>query len=76
MFEPTGKYGIVLALLGAAVCLRYLLMPFLSPLRSIPGPLLARFTRLWELRALHRGDIEAVTIDLHRRHGKLHIWRM
>jgi hypothetical protein len=64
------KYAYVAALVGVAAVLRYLLRPILDPLRTIPGPFLARFSRLWQLGVLHRGDLEHVTIDLHRRHGK------
>lgn len=71
MIESLGLPGIVLILFSAIVCYQYIIRPLLDPLRLIPGPLLTRFTRLWELRFLHRGDLEHVTIDLHRRHGKL-----
>ncbi|PHH91473.1 hypothetical protein CDD83_312 [Cordyceps sp. RAO-2017] len=42
---------------------------FLSPLRRIPGPPLARFTRLWELWALRQGRYNERLISLHRQHG-------
>ncbi|OAG37362.1 hypothetical protein AYO21_08439 [Fonsecaea monophora] len=42
-----------------------------SKFPSAPGPLLARFTRLWYLKALIRGDFEQVNIALHRKHGKI-----
>lgn len=29
-----------------------------DPLRGLPGPWLARYTRLWELRELHEGNFE------------------
>ncbi|SMR48834.1 unnamed protein product [Zymoseptoria tritici ST99CH_1E4] len=40
-----------------------------DPLRSIPGPLLARFTRLWELYQVIKGDFEKTNIRLHRKYG-------
>lgn len=40
-----------------------------SRLPAAPGPFFARFTRLWYLRALIRGDFELVNIDLHRKYG-------
>ncbi|PLN82356.1 pisatin demethylase [Aspergillus taichungensis] len=40
-----------------------------DPLRRVPGPWLARFTRLWELVQIRRGHFEQVNIDLHRRYG-------
>jgi hypothetical protein len=41
----------------------------LDPLRSVPGPPLARFTRLWYSKALSKGDFEQQNIELHRKHG-------
>jgi hypothetical protein len=71
MHEALVKYAYIAALLGVAILLRNALKPAFDPLRSIPGPTLARVTRLWLLKALNRGDLEHVTIDIHRRHGKL-----
>jgi len=42
---------------------------FLDPLRDIPGPICARFSRLWYLRAVSRGGFEKENIQLHREHG-------
>lgn len=42
-----------------------------SPASRIPGPLLARFTRLWELNALRRGDFERTNVKLHEKYGTL-----
>lgn len=41
-----------------------------SPLRSVPGPFLARFTRLWELQAIRKQDNAILNIALHERYGK------
>lgn len=41
----------------------------LSSDRDIPGPFLARFTRLWYLRQMTRGDFQYTNIRLHRDHG-------
>jgi hypothetical protein len=43
----------------------------LSPLRSIPGPHLARYSRLWYLRAVRRRDFQETNVRLHEEHGKL-----
>lgn len=42
-----------------------------DPLRSIPGPLLGRFSRLWMVKHSWQGDMHRVMIDLHKKHGKL-----
>ncbi|KAL8719997.1 MAG: hypothetical protein Q9181_007979 [Wetmoreana brouardii] len=39
-----------------------------DPLRKVPGPWLARFTRLWELRQIRTNVFERVNIDLHGRY--------
>jgi hypothetical protein len=42
-----------------------------DPLRSVPGPFLARFTRLWYLRKVWRGDFEKTNIALHKKYGSV-----
>ena len=42
-----------------------------DPYRDIPGPFLARFTRLWFLRGMLKLDWEKTNIALHRKYGKL-----
>ncbi|KAJ5667432.1 pisatin demethylase [Penicillium longicatenatum] len=42
-----------------------------SPLCAIPGPFLARWTRLWELFKVCRGNFEKTNIDLHKRYGPI-----
>ena len=41
------------------------------PLRSIPGPLIARFSRLWMVWHAWKGDMNRTMIALHDKHGKL-----
>ncbi|GJC78215.1 cytochrome P450 monooxygenase mpaDE [Colletotrichum liriopes] len=40
-----------------------------SPLRSVPGPLLARFTDLWYFHRLKQGTFERVNLELHEQYG-------
>lgn len=40
-----------------------------DPLRKVPGPFLARFTRFWEIQAVSKGHFEQVDMELHRRYG-------
>lgn len=42
---------------------------FFSPLKSIPGPFLARFTDAWYLWRLYQGHFEEDNVALHREHG-------
>lgn len=41
----------------------------LDPLHDIPGPIGARLSRIWYLRAVSKGNFEKTNIDLHRVHG-------
>ncbi|GME62452.1 cytochrome P450 [Neofusicoccum parvum] len=42
-----------------------------SPLRSVPGPLLARFSRLWYLRQAWTGKFPRTNIKLHQKYGPI-----
>jgi hypothetical protein len=48
---------------------RILYKRYASPLRSVPGPFTASFTRLWKLRQMYKGDMEKTNIALHRKYG-------
>jgi hypothetical protein len=48
---------------------RLLYKRYASPLRSVPGPFTASFTRLWKLRQMYKGDMERTNIALHRKYG-------
>ncbi|KAJ4371668.1 hypothetical protein N0V86_008221 [Didymella sp. IMI 355093] len=52
-----------------AVALAYTFLT--DPLRKIPGPLSARFSRLWMVRRSRAGDMHTTMIALHKKHGKL-----
>ncbi|OLN97617.1 Pisatin demethylase 2 [Colletotrichum chlorophyti] len=60
---------------GALALLAQLVISFVrwvrSPLRSVPGPLLARFTNLWYLQRVKQGRFEEVNIALHKKHGSV-----
>ncbi|KAJ5385634.1 hypothetical protein N7517_003545 [Penicillium concentricum] len=43
----------------------------LSPLRRIPGPFWARFTRLWKLLQIYQGSFEKTNIALHKKYGPI-----
>jgi len=42
-----------------------------DPLRDIPGPFLARFTRFWYFIEIWKGSFERSDIELHRRYGPI-----
>jgi hypothetical protein len=50
----------------------YSLYRFVSdPLKDIPGPFPARFTRLWYLFANYKGNFELTNINLHKMYGPI-----
>jgi hypothetical protein len=53
----------------AGLVLYYLLAAHFCPLQDIKGPVLARYTRLWELYQNWRGQFEHVTVALHKEYG-------
>jgi hypothetical protein len=58
--------------LGCGVVSLYFLIRFiLDPLRDIPGPFLARFTRLWYFNEIYKGSFEQTNIELHKRYGPI-----
>lgn len=71
--------AITLLLCLACVPVYFVAFALLSPLRSIPGPFWARFTRLWKLFEIYGGKFEKTNIDLHRKYGKKsfsYLWKL
>lgn len=62
-------YSLAALLVFGAV--RYVFQTLTSPLRSVPGPILARFTRLWEIQAVRKHDNPTFNIVLHEKYGKV-----
>lgn len=61
----------VIAFAIVALVTYFLYQLFFSPLAGIPGPLLAKVSRLWMIRRARRGDMHRTMIALHRKHGGL-----
>lgn len=59
----------ILAGLVALYILYALLAPLFSPLRKIPGPLAARFTKAWYFTRVSKGDFHRENTLLHRKYG-------
>ncbi|GIK05161.1 hypothetical protein Aspvir_009263 [Aspergillus viridinutans] len=55
----------------AVVILRLITNRFRRGLAGIPGPAIAKWTRLWKLQSVWKGDHHNTAIDLHRKHGPL-----
>lgn len=52
-----------------AIILPALYHAYGTPLRDIPGPWQAKFTRLWLLRAISSRSFQKINLDLHRKYG-------
>ena len=61
----------VIAALSLCSILYRFYRTFSGPLRHVPGPALARFTRLWEVVKTWKGDFEQTNLALHKRYGKM-----
>lgn len=72
-FILEGLFYRLLVIAAALILLRYVVRVayhvFISPLKSIPGPFMARFTRLWEVWAMSRGGFHKRVVELHEKHG-------
>lgn len=62
--------GILAALVTLRLCYA-ILTSVLSPLRKVPGPIAARFTKLWFFTRVAKGNFHHENTDLHRRYGPL-----
>ncbi|CAI7625537.1 unnamed protein product [Penicillium pancosmium] len=58
-------------LILASIAIRLLSNRYKHGLRDIPGPFVAKYSRLWKLHSVWKGNHQDVAIDLHRRHGSL-----
>ncbi|KAF5708566.1 cytochrome P450 monooxygenase oxidoreductase [Fusarium mundagurra] len=60
-------------LLGFCLTLGWVILTLVkfirSPLRRVPGPFLARFTRLWLLKQAYYGTYPKTSIELHKKYG-------
>ncbi|TKX20155.1 pisatin demethylase-like protein 4 [Elsinoe australis] len=60
-----------LTIVFALITLNLLTNKLRPTLRSIPGPPLAAYTKLWRWWDVRRGHAHVTAIDLHKRYGKL-----
>ena len=59
----------LIAAAGILLILHYSLGDLFNPLRDVKGPTLARYTRLWEVYKNWQGQLEHVTVALHKQYG-------
>ncbi|KAJ4358701.1 uncharacterized protein N0V89_003285 [Didymosphaeria variabile] len=67
----THKYAYGILAVCTLLVIKSFVQSLLSPLRNVPGPLLARFTRLWEVFAVRRYDFATYNIALHQKYGPI-----
>ena len=61
-----------LALGAGGFFVLYFIIDFIrDPLRDIPGPLLARFTRWWYFIEIYKGSFELTNVELHKKYGPI-----
>jgi hypothetical protein len=61
-----------LSLLALGLCVACgIVSAVIDPLRGIPGPLLARFTRLWYFFEVYKGSFEISNLALHKTYGPI-----
>jgi hypothetical protein len=70
-FHVTAQVYPASALLAAFIFILLLRNRFRKGLRDIPGPTVAKYTRLWKLHNVWKGDHQNTAITLHRKHGNL-----
>jgi hypothetical protein len=63
---------VIFPLVAGGACVFYQLIGILlDPLRDIPGPFFARFTRWWYFNEIWKGSFERTEIELHKRYGPI-----
>jgi len=62
--------SVLVLALGFGYLLYTLYSVLFDPLKDVPGPFFARFTRFWELLRVHECAFEEVNIALHKRYGE------
>ncbi|KAM0428145.1 hypothetical protein ACHAPT_007045 [Fusarium lateritium] len=61
----------VLAAIFFVFLIRFLVQSFRSPLRTVPGPFLARSTDGWYFWNVRKGHFQDVNVELHKKYGTI-----
>ncbi|KAM0081256.1 hypothetical protein ACKRZS_006586 [Fusarium odoratissimum] len=69
MTSPIAIFAIPAVVL--ALLLRFIVQSFRSPLRTVPGPTLARLTDGWYFWKVWKGSFQDVNLDLHKKYGTI-----
>ena len=64
--------AVSVGLISVGLLATYLILSvFLDPCRSVPGPFITRFTNLWNVYHVFRGDYEVTANELHSKYGPI-----
>ncbi|KAJ5920461.1 cytochrome P450 [Penicillium verrucosum] len=69
--NTTVAAAILLLAIVPGICLVNIIKHYCDPLRSIPGPFWAKFTRLWYLREMLTGKSRETVVKLHEDYGSV-----
>lgn len=67
--QGVGMLGMGVAFIVIIELMRSVFQAWFSPLKQVPGPFLARYSRLWELFSVTRGKSHRNIIKLHEKYG-------
>ena len=67
--NKTVAAAIFLLAIVPSICLVNIIKHYRDPLRGIPGPFWAKFTRLWYLREMLTGKSRETIVKLHEKYG-------
>ena len=62
---------ILLALSFTLITFRTVYRAYATPFQDVPGPLLARFTRLWLTKAIYSRKYHKINTEIHRKYGPI-----
>ncbi|KAI0541875.1 cytochrome P450 family protein [Xylaria digitata] len=60
---------LLLAIFAASACTYIIYQYVFSPLAAFPGPLAAKFTKIWRAYGMYKGTWHRDIVDLHRKYG-------
>ena len=63
------RVSFFIVLLLIPLFLHALYKAYATPLRHVPGPWIAKFTRLWLLGAINSREYQKINVELHRNYG-------
>ena len=63
------SFSFYIALLLIPLFLHTFYKAYATPLRHVPGPWIAKFTRFWLLGAINSREYQRINVELHRKYG-------